>query len=41
MLKNKKDLAEMGKQAKESVRKNFLITRLLKNYLDIIKESLD
>jgi trehalose synthase len=36
LLNNPGDLKEMGKQAKESVRKKFLITRLLSDYLDML-----
>jgi trehalose synthase len=33
------DLArEMGKRAKEHVRRNFLVTRLLADYLDLLTE---
>lgn len=35
LLKNPKLRNAMGKRAKESVRKNFLITRLLEQYLDL------
>jgi trehalose synthase len=35
MLKNRKELKEMGKNAKETVREKFLITRLLSDYLDM------
>ncbi len=35
LLKNKRLRVSMGKKAKESVRKNFLITRLLEQYLDL------
>jgi len=40
LLKNPNLMREMGKRAKESVRKNFLITRLLTNYLDLLSEIL-
>lgn len=36
ILKNPDLSKELGKRAKESVRKNFLITRLLSDYLDLI-----
>jgi len=36
------DLAEeMGKKAKETVRKNFLITRLLLDYLILLNEMIE
>ena len=38
LLKDKKLAKEMGKNAKEFIRKNFLITRLMANYLDLIYE---
>jgi trehalose synthase len=36
MLKNPKDNEQLGINAKENVRKNFLITRLLSDYLDML-----
>ena len=36
ILKHPKECKEMGRQAKESVRENFLITRLLADYLDML-----
>lgn len=38
LLKNKKMAREIGNNAKESVRNNFLITRLMGDYLDLIHE---
>lgn len=40
LLKHPSLVKEMGKKAKEHVRKNFLITRLMINYLDIVNELL-
>ena len=37
-LKNPKEAREMGARAKEFVRKRFLTTRLLSDYLDLIKD---
>jgi len=36
LLKNPKLAKEMGKKGKEMARKNFLITRLLSDYLDLL-----
>lgn len=36
LLKNKKLRKEMGKKARESVRKNYLMTRLLEQYVDML-----
>ncbi|HDM90791.1 MAG TPA: glycosyltransferase [candidate division WOR-3 bacterium] len=36
LLKNPKPAKEMGKKGKEMARKNFLITRLLSDYLDLL-----
>jgi len=36
LLKNPKDREELGRQARETVRKKFLITRLLSDYLDML-----
>jgi trehalose synthase len=36
LLKNPKECEETGRQAKESVREKFLITRLLSDYLDML-----
>jgi len=38
LLKNEKLRKKLGKQGKEHVRKNFLITRHLENYLDLFKK---
>jgi trehalose synthase len=38
LLKNRKLAQKMGQNAKEFVRRNFLITRLMGNYLDLIYE---
>jgi trehalose synthase len=38
ILKDPKLSKEMGKNGKEYVRKNFLITRLLADYLDLLVE---
>jgi trehalose synthase len=38
LLKDKKYANEIGKAGKEFVRKNFLLTRLMSNYLDLIHE---
>lgn len=38
LLKDKKLTDDIGKNAKEFIRKNFLITRLMGNYLDLIYE---
>lgn len=38
ILKNEDLAQEVGLRAKESVRENFLITRLLKNYLELLNE---
>ena len=38
ILKNPSMAKEMGNKAKERVRKNFLITRLLSDYLDLLNE---
>jgi len=38
LLKNKKLCKEFGKKSKEYVRKNFLMTRLIDNYLDLMLE---
>jgi len=35
ILRNRKEAEEMGKRAREYVRKNFLITRMLGDYLDL------
>ncbi|MBN2121310.1 MAG: glycosyltransferase [Candidatus Omnitrophica bacterium] len=40
LLKNPKLARQMGKKAKENVRKKFLTTRLLSDYLDIITDIL-
>ena len=40
ILKNKSLAKELSKNAKESIRKNFLTTRLLSNYLDLFIEVL-
>ncbi|MFC1514776.1 glycosyltransferase [Candidatus Omnitrophota bacterium] len=40
LLKDPKLAQEMGKRAKESVRKNFLTTRLISDYLDLLSEVL-
>jgi trehalose synthase len=40
LLKDPKLATEMGKRAKEFVRKNFLTTRLISDYLDLIAEVL-
>jgi len=40
ILKNEQYAGEMGKRAKESVRKKFLITRILGDYLDIIGDAI-
>lgn len=39
LLQHPKDAEEMGKKGKESVRGKFLITRMLKDCLDVLKES--
>jgi len=41
LLKDRKTAEELGKAGKEHVRKNFLITRLVSDYLDMIKELLN
>ncbi len=41
LLKNPKEKQELGKNAKEYVRKNFLITRLLSDYLDMLNSILN
>jgi trehalose synthase len=38
LLKNKKLADKIGRNAREFVRRNFLITRLMGNYLDLINE---
>ncbi len=38
ILKNKKLAEKLGRKAKEFVRENFLITRLMRDYLDLIHE---
>ncbi|MGA1868890.1 MAG: glycosyltransferase [bacterium] len=38
LLRNKKLAEEMGQRAREFVRENFLVTRLMGNYLDLINE---
>jgi trehalose synthase len=40
LIKDKKMAKEMGKQGKEIARKNFLITRLLSDYLDLLAHVL-
>lgn len=40
VLQNPQKAVEIGKHAKESVRKNFLMPRLLNNYLEMIEELL-
>lgn len=40
LLQNERLAQEMGKKAKEYVRENFLTTRLLRDYLDLISEVL-
>ena len=40
LLKNPKLAKEMGEKAKENVRQNFLTTRLLSDYLDLVVEVL-
>ena len=40
ILKNPDMAREMGIKAKERVRKNFLITRLLSDYLDLLTEMI-
>ena len=40
LIKDKSLAREMGKKARESVRKKFLVTRLLGDYLDLITEML-
>jgi len=37
LLKDKKLASEIGKKGKETVRKKFLITRLLLDYLDLLQ----
>jgi trehalose synthase len=41
LLKNPKLAQEMGKKAKENVRQNFLTTRLLSDYLDLVIDVLN
>lgn len=41
MLKNPKDNEQLGKNAKKSVRQNFLITRLLSDYLDMLNSVMN
>ncbi len=41
LINNPKKAEEMGKKAKESVKKNYLLTRLLEDHLDLYKELLD
>ncbi len=38
LLKNPKELDRLGRNARETVRRNFLITRLLSDYLDMLNE---
>ena len=41
ILKDPEAYKEVGKKGKEKVRNNFLITRLLGDYLDLLNETLD
>jgi len=41
LLKNPDEAAEMGRKAKESVRKKYLITRLLSDYLDMLNSIIN
>jgi trehalose synthase len=41
MLKNPKENERLGKNAKETVRNNFLITRLLSDYLDMLNSVMN
>ncbi len=41
LLKNQDMAREVGRRAKESVRQNFLITRLLTNYLELLDEVIN
>lgn len=40
LLRHKKDAAQLGKNGKEHIRNNFLITRLLLDYLNLLEELL-
>lgn len=40
ILKSKKMAASIGREARETVRKNFLVTRILQNYLNLLCELL-
>jgi trehalose synthase len=40
LLKNPGSAEKMGKKARETVRENFLITRLLSDYLDLLNDTL-